>query len=248
MTGVSSIEWAEFLNSIKDAKNEISSGETVWYRGHNNYRYYLLPSLLRYKNGIDKEFYLFKSFQKFGERIFEKHKSEWETLFDMQHYGVPTRLLDWSETFSIALFFAAFYNHSAHLENDAAIYLLNPQKLNKFSRINKIYSIPRDETEYSYTNIYWNKVPFAPSAPIAIEPNFINSRMLAQRGMFTVHDDSNEAIEERFPSAIRKIKLPKELIPAALEFLDLSNINEYTVYPDLGGIADFLRNSSGLER
>ena len=71
--------------------------------------------------------------------------------------------------------------------------------------------------------------------------------MSAQRGVFTVYDNSTEPIEDRFPDVVRKIVLPTELIPAAVEFLDLSNINEFTVYPDLGGIADFLRNSSGLK-
>lgn len=247
MVGISSTEWAAFLECIKTAKAEISSGEAVWFRGQNSFEYYLLPSLLRYQNGLEKEEYLFRNFKKFGDRIFERRQSEWETLFEMQHYWVPTRLLDWSETFAIALFFAAYYNQSASIKNDAAVYLLNPSKLNSYSRINKIYSIPRDESDYSYSEIYWRNKPFAPNAPIAIEPIFINSRMLAQRGVFTVHDNSIDPIEERFPNAIRKVPLPKELVPAALEFLDLSNINEFTVYPDLGGMADFLRKSSGLK-
>lgn len=116
------------------------------------------------------------------------------------------------------------------------------------SNINKVYTIPRDEKDYSYSSIYWNHRPFGPNSPIAIEPIFINSRMSAQRGMFTVHDDSIEPIENRFPNAIRKVRLPRELIPAALEFLELSNINQYTVYPDLGGITDFLLRSSELKR
>jgi hypothetical protein len=34
------------------------------------------------------------------------HQSSWQTLAEMQHYGVPTRLLDWTESFSFALAFA----------------------------------------------------------------------------------------------------------------------------------------------
>jgi hypothetical protein len=244
MKGITSIGWADFLEKIKEAKQQIDNDGPIWFRGHNNAGYYLLPSLLRYTNGLDKEKYLFNSFRKFSDRIFVRHNSEWETLFDMQHYGVPTRLLDWSETFGIALFFAACDNLSCY---DAAIYILNPLKLNQVSRISKIYTIPREEGEYSYSNIYWNKTPFAPSAPIAIEPIFINSRMSAQRGVFTVHDDSIDPIEYKYPEAIRKVILPKELIHAALEFLDLANLNEFSVYPDLGGISRFLINSSGLE-
>ena len=239
------ITWSDFLNNIKTAKNEICKDGPTWYRGQNNSQYFLLPSLLRYKNGLEKEQYLFNSFRKFSDRILQRRDSEWETLFEMQHYQVPTRLLDWTETFAIALYFASFYLNRTN-DSDAAIYLLNPLTLNQANHIPKVHIIPRDEAEYKYSEWYWNN-HLLPRSPVAIEPIFINSRMLAQRGMFTVHDNSTDPIEERFPDAIRKIILPRYLIPAALEFLDLSNINAFSVYPDLGGIADFLKNTSGLE-
>lgn len=240
--------WNEFLQEIKKAKKELGNEDVIWYRGQNNFENYLLPSLLRYTNGIEKERYLFTSFKKFSDRILQKRDSEWETLFNMQHYEIPTRLLDWSETFGIALYFAAYYNSMSTQQIDAAVYLLNPLKLNNILRIKKIYRIPDEENEFSYTGIYWEQKPFAPSSPIAIEPIFINGRMLAQRGVFTVYGDSIEPIEEAFPDVVKKVRLPKAAIPAALDFLELSNINAYTVYPDLPGIADFLKKSSGLVR
>lgn len=243
MKGVASAEWAAFLGEVKEAKRKISGSGPIWFRGQSDAGYDLYPSLLRYSNGLGKEQYLFNNFRKFAERVFTRRESEWETLFDMQHYLVPTRLLDWSETFGIALFFAAFYNSS---QNDAALYLLNPIKLNEASGISEIYVIPKDEGRYSYSKIYWEHVPFFPRAPIAIEPIFINSRMSAQRGVFTVYNDSTKPIEKEFPDAISKIILHRELIPAAREFLELSNINEFSVFPDLGGISNFLKSTSGL--
>lgn len=247
MNGMTSPGWMAFWDAVKSAKAELGNPEILWYRGHPNSDFYLLASLLRYKNGLDKEKHLFASFQKFSDRILKRRESEWETLFEMQHYGVPTRLLDWSETFGIALFFAAHYNQSHHPGKDAAIYLLDPLKLNQLSRITQIYSVPRDEGKFSYTKIYWEQTPFAATAPIAIEPIFINDRMLAQRGMFTVHHDQIEPVEETFPKAVKKVILPKDVIPSALEFLDITNINMYSVFPDLAGIAGYLMRSSGLE-
>jgi hypothetical protein len=110
MNGITSQIWTDFLNKIKEARAKLGNPEILWYRGHTNSEFYLLANLLRYKNGLEKERYLFNSFQKFADRILQRRDSEWETLFEMQHYGVPTRLLDWSETFGIALFFAAHFN------------------------------------------------------------------------------------------------------------------------------------------
>ena len=243
MYGITDSNWLAFMTNIMEAKKEISDDGPIWFRGQNNANHSLLPHLLRFENGLKKEQYLFSSFRKFADRILQRRESEWETLFEMQHYGVPTRLLDWSETFGIALFFAAFHSKPTY---DAAIYMLNPQTLNKASQIQEVYKIPWDEEKYPYSKFYWN-VHVSPIAPIAIEPIFINSRMLAQRGVFTVYYNSIEPIEKRFPEAIRKVILPGTLIPAALEFLDLSNINEYSVFPDLGGVANFLKDKSELE-
>jgi len=245
--GITSPAWTDFLESIKQAKADLGSPEVLWYRGHPNSKFYLLATLLRYKNGIDKEKHLFTSFKKFSDRILKRRDSDWETLFEMQHYGVPTRLLDWSETFGIALFFAATYNQSHHPDQDAAVYLLDPIALNKLSGINQIFRVPQDESKFSYTKIYWEHTPFAANAPIAIEPIFINDRMLAQRGMFTVHHDKIDPIEDTFPTAIKKVILPNAVIPAAMEFLELSNLNIFSVFPDLAGISGYLKSTSGLE-
>ena len=113
------------MQSVQEAKADLGNPELLWYRGHPNVDFYLLASLLRFENGLDKEQYLFNNFRKFSDRILKRRESEWETLFEMQHYGIPTRLLDWSETLGIALFFAATYNRSHHPKQDAAIYLLD---------------------------------------------------------------------------------------------------------------------------
>jgi hypothetical protein len=246
--GITSPLWTDFLESIKQAKTDLGNPEVLWYRGHPNSRFYLLASLLRYKNGLAKERLLFTNFKKFSDRILKRRDSEWETLFQMQHYGVPTRLLDWTETFGIALFFAATYNQSHHPDQDAAIYLLSPISLNEISGIGQIYLVPQDESKFGYTEIYWERRPFSATAPIAIEPIFINERMLAQRGMFTVHHDKIDPLEKAFPNAIKKVILPNKVIPAAVEFLELSNLNMYSVFPDMTGLAGYLASTSGLVR
>jgi hypothetical protein len=102
--------------------------------------------------------------------------------------------------------------------------------------------------KFGYTKIYLEHSPFSATAPIAIEPIFINDRMLAQRGMFTVHHDKIDPIENAFPMAIKKVILPSDVIPAAIEFLELSNLNIFSVFPDLAGLSGYLASTSGLKR
>ena len=65
--------------------------------------------------------------------------------------------------------------------------------------------------------------------------------MLAQRGMFTVHGDDVTPIERLCPKAVKRIVLTHAAITEVLDFLETANINEYTIYPDISGIADYLR-------
>ena len=156
--------WLQFLESMRQAKAELGNPKVCWYRGHPNARFYLLATLLRYKNGLVKERSLFTNFKKFSDRILKRRDSDWETLFEMQHYGVPTRLLDWSETFGVALFFAATYNQSHHPDQDAAVYLLDPMALNRISGMNQVFRVPEDDGKFAYTRIYWDHTPFAATA------------------------------------------------------------------------------------
>ena len=64
--------------------------------------------------------------------------------------------------------------------------------------------------------------------------------------MFTVHHDKIEPIENEFPNAIRRVILPNIAIPSALEFLEIANIDEFSVFPDLSGVAGYMKNTSGL--
>jgi hypothetical protein len=62
----------------------------------------------------------------------ERPQNSWEWYFLMQHCGAPTRLLDWTESALIALFFAVRGKLGAD-ENDAAVWILEPWKLNLFA-------------------------------------------------------------------------------------------------------------------
>lgn len=234
--------WDVFLSGIRNARAQLKNPATVWYRGHWHSTYSLFPSLLRTSRGLSKEQELFHKYRQAATYLLKARESDWETVFDMQHYGIPTRLLDWTETLGVAVFFALGTEPS-----EAAVYVLDPMALNRLAT-----GTPQlkhaDDPSFSYRSVYWKKEPFAPRLPIALDPPFQNGRLFAQRGMFTIHGDDERSLEEQCPSCVRKVLLPKSARRGALEFLQFSSLNELSIFPDIVGVASHIRNLVLSER
>lgn len=105
------------------------AGHILWYRGSGKYSYKLEPSLFRHSERdiielLKLEEKLMIRFQQRGYPFIQKPLGDvWEKLFFMQHYGLPTRLLDWSESPFVALYFAI----DSAKRNDAGDYIMDPR-------------------------------------------------------------------------------------------------------------------------
>lgn len=229
--------WNTFLNSVRDAESDLGSPSAVWYRGQSNAEWGLTPSLHRVQNWQEKEHALFIEFSNTASRLFEKRSNDWETLFDMQHYWIPTRLLDWTTVMGVAL---AFILHSDYTNNcDSALYLLNPLDLNGSSGRRNIIQLPED-ISFDYKSMYWENIPVQIEKPIAIRPAHISDRLRAQQETFTVHGSDPNGFS-KVEKSFRKVVLPKEAKAEAREFLRWANLNEYTLYPDIVGMAGHIK-------
>ncbi len=126
----------EHIQSLmKEAKLEFPN--TLWFRGLSKTEYPLLPSLIRsyykMKRTGPLPRYQRALLEKFLAESREAHEvtktgqlkqanSQIEHIADMQHYGVPTNLMDWSEDISIPLYFST----KSRSDSKAAIYVLHP--------------------------------------------------------------------------------------------------------------------------
>lgn len=230
--------WNDFLLAVKAAESELGNPPEIWYRGHTDKSWSLIPSLLRIAGWEEKERALFYEFKKTASRLFEKRTNDWEILFDMQHYWVPTRLLDWSTVMGVAI---AFILHNEYSDSkDSALFILDPTALNRLSGRDEVVNAP-DERSYNYIDIYWHKKPFMAEKPIAIRPSYQSDRIQAQKGVFTVHGMNVSGLEEMADSCVRKIILPKEAKEEAKQFLKWANLDEYTIYPDIVGMAHHIK-------
>ena len=94
---------SDFLNNIKGIKNK--SGYTLFYRGHSDKNYELKPSIYRNENFIKNEDKIYR--ETIAKVPYDFNgKSSIESLALMQHYGVPTRILDLTTNALVALYFA----------------------------------------------------------------------------------------------------------------------------------------------
>lgn len=264
-------DWNAFLEKMESARNEIGldgwTGEDVcYYRGHSDSGWPLMPSLFRDRSAppagaaaqarrdhfFRMEYNLYFEFHARARELHGHDLTSWDVLFAMQHFGAPTRLLDWTETFGVALHFA-LANRSAGRQ--PCIWLLNPMRLNKLSwgiedtLAPKYLGWDKAEQDYwSYEDLLiegamdWNK-------PVALYPDLTNSRIHAQRGSFTIHGDVHEPLDyfarhARRPFLVR-VDVPEGMVPDAEKFLALAGIDHALLFPDLTGLSLSIREKYG---
>jgi len=230
--------WNDFLAEVRQAESDLGNPREVWYRGHSNKDWNLIPSLVREAEWEQKEKELFLEFTKTASRLFEKRTNDWETLFDMQHYWIPTRLLDWTTVMGVAI---AFILHNDYSDaEDSALFILDPTALNRISGRDDVINIPEDK-DFDYKKIYWEKRPAQIEKPLAIRPPQQSDRIRAQKGVFTVHGTIDGGFEDSAPDCFKKIVLPVGAKEEAKDFLKWANLDEYTIYPDIVGMAHHIK-------
>jgi hypothetical protein len=194
-------------------------------------------------------FYLFKTDAL--SLLEPKEWNYWGILFAMQHHRVPTRLLDWTESFACALFFAQFERNEGE---DAAVFVLRADELNRVSTGHDGL-IPIIEDPAAKTNVpiaewlptYLWPVEHPPLKTVAIVPHRTNLRMVAQRATFTICGDSFSPLEEEYSSCITKIRLPSSLYDDVEDFLEVVGVGPSTYFPDLEGLAMYFRGKHRSE-
>lgn len=253
----------------------ISSQKYLWYRGVSHASYRLLPKAYRDVEAYADQFgrsiegfvpsasgtkYLLHNYNKllnkFKVLLQDKVTAQISTYFDWmflaQHFGLATPLLDWTEDYRVALWFASnsksgfnkhgniknidTYNISDYeFSNDyMAIYIMSPYKFNKkFAESSKI-RFPIDVDRYmEYMSAYLPKSTNRPFGPICIKGKWgIDTRLKNQKGHFTIHGNCIWPID--YYTIARKI-IWKIIIPHGLsddiqKWLSSNGINKDYIY------------------
>lgn len=92
------------------ALKEENKGKMLFYRGHSRLDYLLLPGIKREKSWLQKEDIMYQELLVRCTLNFVHCQTHMDYLVEMQHYGLPTRLLDITENPLVALYFACCSN------------------------------------------------------------------------------------------------------------------------------------------
>jgi FRG domain-containing protein len=248
--------WTRFLGDVDAARAKlgIRAGTDTWFRGHASSDWPLLPSLFRFaskKDVPDLEADLYYEFAAKARELHSARLDSWETLFIMRHHGVATRILDWTEQFGTALYFALRDWSDATGKPRAlpAIWILNPFRLNKVrgSWGGEYLVSPRNLFDYSktiheYVDVLSSRSQWPYVKPVAIYPRQVSSRQQAQSGWFTIHGSDQRPLDEIASSAVQQIQLKPDVIAEGKKFLDRAGFNDYLMFPDLDGLARSLHD------
>lgn len=167
-------------------------------------------------------------------------------LFLARHVGLPTRLLDWTESAIIGLYFALF-------EAQPVVWMLNPYELNRRSAADaqpNAFPITWDpgpnDSNIGFKNVAaaWRLGTGALDLPVAIEPTNIHPRMNAQHSYFTVHGKLPKPLCELVgPGCLKCYVVDIGDRDAAFRDLRRMGVAQSTVMPDAEGLAAELRRT-----
>jgi len=243
-----------FVETVCKCRDEWIEGQDYfdpWFRGQTHLSWDLVPNIFRY-DLQDEEDEIRAEFQRRGPQFLSElpPTDSWGWYFLMQHYRAPTRLLDWTDSALVALFFA-FNSQEKNPQDleDSVVWVLDPWWLNRRVLGAESILLPSFAVAKSYlTEPYQHlnrdgETLISPRDPAAIDPPFIARRVAAQRSHFTIFGNDKDGLirlGKEPDSRLKQIVLARECAPRMRADLGTLGITDTTIYPDLRALSDEL--------
>ena len=236
----------EFMKAL-DGK-----GDIYVFRGQAFSNYVLIPSGLRGEHINEADSQMFK----FVDELKSIFGFDELTCVEIaQHFQLPTRMLDFSYSYDVALFFACSDRHERHVNYDGKVFIFNKSKYERIlkeqkklssqiTRNNKfLYEWLQRYIDNDVTNVANEQLDM----PIFVDATQQFDRLYMQKGLFLLWGNDESCFEEilrksniDFNDLIETITIPKEYKSKILEELEKKNITADTLYMNVDRIKNLV--------
>ena len=228
----------------------------LWFRGHRSEKWKLETTLRRQGIEPGREPELLNRFRQNAANYLGTQRpsdnSEWDWMFLMRHHGAPSRLLDWTESVLIGLYFAVEQRpQRADAETDDTaghVWVLLPTVLNakcsvrdpdgKDDRTVPMFGLTPDSGLNNYETRRVSRETSSSVPPAAGQGLRNFPRMEAQQSTFTVHHANQKPLEEWHDmSHVWRYLVPPQAKPDLRAELRAAGINRLSLFRDLDSAA-----------
>lgn len=255
------------IDNLRYVKFDIKS-HIIFFRGHSNKNWDEKPSIYR-DNFIIKEHVIFREIISSIPEEFALLNNTFQKLVKMQHYGLPTRLLDITENPLIALYFACI-NHE-DIDGEILVYKVPRDEIKYFdsdtvsilSNIAKMrsdFSIQDIEKDWLLHEIRQEKHGFLPninsddlSKVLFVKPLLDNQRIIRQDGSFMLFGiDGNKLEMASIPEKYKVHKDNKGFIIDAnskneiLQQLEILGVHHAKLFPEIDNITQYIKSKYAI--
>jgi len=215
------------------------------FRGRDDARDDLATSLARLGgDAVTLERHLLRNFRKYAGHDAVPVDSEWNWLALGQHHGLPTRLLDWTNSPYVALHFATSHTHE--FDREGVVWMVDYVRAHELAPARLRACLEREGAVLFTTEMLTSAAPglddlgaLGEDFAVFVEPPSFDDRIVNQYALFSLLSRPDASMDEwlaQQPELVRRLVIPAELKWEVRDKLDQANVTERVLFPGLDGL------------
>ena len=255
------------INNLSNIQNQLGKDlddVTLFYRGHADKSLELIPGIYRNNRFINKEDFLVHNLIRHCPVDFQSCNSSFEKLVKMQHYELPTRLLDISMNPLVGLYFAVCSEKDK--DGELIIFFIKNSDISNYddnwvSILSRLSFMSEDIVNVETDSKKWQilisnlrnlqePLPYLHSSSdlnrvICVLPKLDNPRIIRQHGAFFLFgiEDGKKENMAKLESSMIKCNIPAKKKKDILKQLDQLGINEKFCFPEIDKVAHYFKEN-----
>lgn len=249
-------EYLGFLESL-GWMGEPRAHVRSWFRGQADARWRLEPAVYRpgfidaggERERLKKERQMAQDFSVRSGTLISRPLTDVDRYFLQQHFGMPTRLLDWTASPLVALYFAVWNAAEQHLDGQVAA--LDAYKFNGPSHGSGGFATSANALLGSAVRSILNweaKSPDFPEDLLAVRPTHFEPRMTLQRAGFMFHVPARPIVDANVNPTLVQAVIPADAKERIRKQLLNLGIDAASVYGDLASLVVAIKDVHGIGR